>query len=197
MQQLSVVDVIRDEGVSASRSLRSRPGGERLLTALRGREAEHVVAFKLDRLFRNALDALQQIEAWDKSGVALHLLDMGGTSLNTGTAMGRMFLTMTAAFAELERNLISERTRLALETKRSRHEAYSPTPFGFERVDDGLVANDDEQRVLAQMRKWRAEGSSLRTIVGELQRQGVATKRGGQWHAATVRYMLLNETHEN
>jgi DNA invertase Pin-like site-specific DNA recombinase len=39
---------------------------------------------------------------------------MGGQTLNTATAMGRMFLTMTVAFAELERNLIAERTQAAL-----------------------------------------------------------------------------------
>ncbi len=39
---------------------------------------------------------------------------MGGQTLNTATAMGRMLLTMTVAFAELERNLIAERTQAAL-----------------------------------------------------------------------------------
>jgi DNA invertase Pin-like site-specific DNA recombinase len=34
---------------------------------------------------------------------------MGGQTLNMATAMGRMFLTMAAAFAELARNLIAER----------------------------------------------------------------------------------------
>lgn len=197
MQHLEVARVIRDEGVSASKLLRNRPGGELLLAALCACEVQDVVALKLDRLFRNALDALQQIEAWDRAGVTLHLLDMGGASLNTGTAMGRMFLTMTAAFAELERNLISERTRLALELKRSKREAYSQTPFGFERVDDSLVINDSEQRILAQMREWRAGGTSLRAIARELEHRRVATKRGGEWHAATVRYMLRNELHRN
>ena len=36
----------------------------------------------------------------------MHLLDMGGMALNTGTAMGRMWLTMLAGFAEFERNLM-------------------------------------------------------------------------------------------
>lgn len=69
-----------------------------------------MVALKLDRRFRDAADALVQTRVWDRAGIALHVVDMGGQSLNTASSMGRMFLTMTAAFAELERNLISERT---------------------------------------------------------------------------------------
>jgi len=38
--------------------------------------------------------------------------------------MGRMFLTMTAAFAELERNLIAERTEAALQYKKSKRQVY-------------------------------------------------------------------------
>ena len=55
----------------------------------------------LDRLFRDAEDALRQTKAWDKAGIALHLVDMGGSGMNTASAMGRMFLTLMAA--ELER----------------------------------------------------------------------------------------------
>ena len=70
----------------------------------------HIVALKLDRLFRDAADALHQSRAWDKAEIALHLVDMGGQSLNTASAMGRFFLNMMAGVAELERNLIAERT---------------------------------------------------------------------------------------
>src|SRR6266576_5058844 len=69
---------------------------------------------KLDRLFRDAEDALRQTKAWDRTGISLHLVDIGGQSMNTGSAMGRMFLTLMAGFAELERNLIAERTTAVL-----------------------------------------------------------------------------------
>ncbi len=38
---------------------------------------------------------------WDKTGVALHLLDMGGQTVDTGSAMGRFFMTVMAGAAEL------------------------------------------------------------------------------------------------
>ena len=67
-----------------------------------------VVAAKLDRLFRDAADCLNMSRRWDDAEVGLHLIDMG---IDTRSAMGRAFLTMAAGFAELERNLIGERTK--------------------------------------------------------------------------------------
>jgi len=115
---LDIVEEIREEGVSGAKPLAARPGGERLLALLAKKKAKHVVALKLDRLFRDAEDALRQTKAWDKAEIALHLVDMEGQILNTATAMGRFFLNMMAAFAELERNLIAERTAAALAHKK-------------------------------------------------------------------------------
>jgi len=74
---------------------------------------------KLDRLFRNATDALQKSAEWDKAKLALHILDMDGSNIDTASAVGKMFFTMTAGFAEMERNLISERTKAALSFKKA------------------------------------------------------------------------------
>lgn len=81
-------EVIREEGVSAAKPLATRPGGERPLQLVARKKVKHVVALKLDRLFRDAEDALHQTKAWDKAGIALHLVDMGGQTLNTATAWG-------------------------------------------------------------------------------------------------------------
>jgi site-specific DNA recombinase len=123
---LDLVGIVRDEGVSAGKTFASRRGGAEVL-ALRAR---HIVALKLDRLFRNTADALTEATSWDKAGVGLHLIDVHGSTVNTKTAMGRMFFTMMAGFAELERGLISERTASAMQTKKARGEAVSGPTLG-------------------------------------------------------------------
>ena len=122
MTGLDLVAVVRDEGVSGGNPIATRDGGVEMIRLVRTRKVTHVIALKLDRLFRDAADCLTQTRSWDRAGVALHLLDMGGQAINTATAMGRMFLTMAAGFAELERNLIGERTASALQVKKSRRE---------------------------------------------------------------------------
>jgi DNA invertase Pin-like site-specific DNA recombinase len=107
LRGLDLIAIYREEGVSAKTPLRKRPQGAELVEALSRKRARHVVAVKLDRLFRNAADALNQTEQWDKAKCALHVIDMGGSAIDTTSAMGRMFFTMAAAFAEMERNLTS------------------------------------------------------------------------------------------
>lgn len=192
---LKLAAVIREEGVSAGTALSSRPGGEELLRLLKEREAEHVIALKLDRLFRDAEDALRQSRLWDRAGIALHIIDWGGATLNTASAMGRMFLTMSAAFAELEKNLISERTISALTHKKRHRVAYGPTPFGYDRVGDRLIECEREQAVIQMIRGWSGEHWSLHKIARELNDRGISGKAGGKWHASTVRYVLGNELH--
>jgi DNA invertase Pin-like site-specific DNA recombinase len=192
LNDLEPVAMIREEGVSGAKPLAIRPGGEELLHLVTKKKAYHVVAMKLDRLFRDAADALNQTKAWDKAGIALHLVDMGGQALNTASAMGRFFLNVMAGFAELERNLIAERTELALAHKKSHLEAYAPTPYGFNRDGDTLKQNPQELKAVAQIREWRAAGWSLGKIARELTRQSIPTKRGGAWYPATVKYLLEN-----
>lgn len=192
MTGLEPVAVIREEGVSGAKPLGIRPGGGELLAQVGGKMARHVVALKLDRLFRDAADALNQTRAWDKAGVALHLVDMGGQTLNTATAMGRFFLNVMAGFAELERNLIAERTGTAMAHKKSHRKAYAPTPYGYDREGDALKQNPGELETVAQIQQWRADGWTLGKIAQELTRRRIPTKKGGYWYPGTVKYLLEN-----
>ena len=187
---LSVVAVLREEAISGTVPMAERPEGRKLVELVTTGRVSNVVALKLDRLFRSAVDALQTTAEWDRRGVSLHLVDMGGQSLNTGSAMGRMMLTMMAGFAQFERDLTAERTKAALAHKKSNNAAYSPTPFGKIREGEMLLDDDAEQSVLARIRAMRAEGLPLRGIADRLNVEGIASKRGRIWHASTVGYIL-------
>lgn len=189
---LEIVEFIREEGVSASKPLGTRPGGSRLVETLTRKKASHVVALKLDRLFRDAVDALSKSREWDLAGVALHLVDMGGQTINTRSAMGRFFLSTMASFAELERNLIAERTSTALAHKKNNGEAYGPTPLGYVREGDLLEREEEELSLVADIKARKEAGWSLRKIAGWLNGTGAPTKQGGRWYASTVRYVLQN-----
>ena len=199
MKGFDLVGLIRDEGVSAGKPLGDRDGGQGLLRSAAFKGTSHVIAMKLDRLFRNAGDALQVVEDWDKAGIALHLVDQGGSAMDTSSAMGKFMLTVLAGVAEMERNLGRERTTAALAEKRARGEKTGGTvPYGWDAVpceafDSGaikLVPNAQEQAVINQMHRLRQEGSALAGIVRRLNRDGVPTKTGARWHPETVRGIL-------
>lgn len=193
---LELVQLVREEGVSGAKALDTRPGGKDLLELASARRVHHVIALKLDRLFRDAQDALYQTRNWDRAGIALHLVDLGGQSINTHSAIGRMLLTLLAAFAELERNLISERTAAALAHKKRHGQVYGAVPFGFERRGQTLIPIAQEQVIVRIMRSWRDAGQSYRQIAAALNDREIPAKTGGlRWHATTVRKILLNSLH--
>jgi len=194
---LEIVDVIREEGVSASKPLALRPGGIRLINALKSGKADNVVALKLDRLFRSTEDALRQTTEWDSEGVGVHFVDMGGNQINTKSAMGKILLTLLAAFAEFERTLIAERTAAALAHKKQRRKVYNHAPYGFVCEGDQLVPVDSEQRVLRQIFEMRKQGLSLFKIAERLNDFGVPAKRGGKWHQGTLGNIVNNELYRD
>lgn len=182
-----------DSGVSGSVPLAERPQGAELLAALARGEVQHVLAFKLDRLFRDAVDCLRTVRQWDDAGTAMHLVDLGGQAVNTGSAVGRFFLGMLAGVAELERNLIAERTSAALRHKVARGERVGAPPYGYAATGEGTtwVPVPEEQAVIERIRDLRRGGlKSLARVADTLNREGVPTKRGARWHAATIRSAL-------
>ena len=83
-----------------------RPVFNALLTRLS--EGDTLVVTKLDRLARNTREGIDVIEGLFDKGVKVHVLNVG---LLENTTMGRFFLTTLLAVAEMERNLIIERTQ--------------------------------------------------------------------------------------
>lgn len=189
---LDLVRIVQDpEAISGGIPLHNREGGAEVLRMIAAGEVSQVVALKLDRLFRSAKDCLTHIENWQEKGVSLHLVDMGGQSVNSGSGPGKLFVTMLAGFAEFERKLISERTEAALRHKRETGRVYSAvTPYGYQRKEDRLVPVEAEQKVIAKMKLLRSRGKSLHQIAAKLNEDNIATRKGGKWHASTVTYII-------
>lgn len=72
------------------------------------REGDILVVTKLDRLARSVANLLEIVTRLQGKGVSLRILAMG---LDTGTATGRMMLTIVGAIAQFEREMMLERQR--------------------------------------------------------------------------------------
>src|SRR5262249_15854474 len=179
MKGLDLAETFEDPGISAGKPLASRPAGSRLLTAAKKTKAVVVVA-KLDRLFRSVADAASIIADFEKKRIQLVAITEG---FDTTNPYGRAMAQMARVFAELERAMIRERTRGAMSVKRARGERIrGHAPFGWEFDLGGrLVANANEQQIIAYMRQLRAEDMSYRGIASRLGHEGIPSKRGGQW----------------
>jgi DNA invertase Pin-like site-specific DNA recombinase len=170
MHGLKLDDVIVEERVSGSVPVAERPAGGPLFARLM--KGDVVIAPKLDRLFRSALDALTLVEDLRKRGVALHLLDLGGDI--SGKGLSKLFLTIAAAFAEAERDRIRERIGQVKADQKARGRYLGGTaPFGYRVGQAGeLVPHEGEQKAIREMKRLRAQGKALRPIAEAMRAKG-------------------------
>jgi DNA invertase Pin-like site-specific DNA recombinase len=161
--------------VGSAKNLSGRPLLRDLLDRLDAGEAEVLVVAKADRLARNTVELLGIAERAKRGGWALVLLDL---EIDTTTPAGWFVLTAMAAVSQLERDLISQRTREALAAKAAQgHRLGRPSTL------------DTDTKVLVHA--LRAAGLSLRAIAAELEAAEVLTATGRtRWSAQQVSQVL-------
>lgn len=142
------------EEESASGAWNARPGLQRVLTAARKGKVDCVVVWKLDRWGRSSLDVLANIQALSDAGCRFVVVSQGIDIKPGGDAMSRLMLTVLAAVAEFERDLIRERTKLGMARARARGAQMGPP----------RKEGPDPDRV----RELRSQGRSWSQIATEL-----------------------------
>lgn len=100
-----------DAGISGKTHASQRPEFQRLLERIR--EGETLVVAKLDRLGRDAVDVLNTVRELQARKVRVIVHQLGSTDLTSPA--GKLLLTMLSAVAEMERDLLIERTQAGLE----------------------------------------------------------------------------------
>ncbi len=173
---LTVVGWYSDEGISG-KAISNRPALAEAVAAVEAREAGSLIVAKLDRLSRSVSDASVLLDRANRHGWAILSADL---AVDQTTPAGEAAASMMIVFSQLERRLISQRTKDALAAKRAagvRLGRPSQTPA----------------EVTARIVAASAEGKSLRLIAAELTEAGIPTARGGQWRASTVRAVLQSQ----
>lgn len=178
LQEAELTEVIVDAGESAKNL--DRPGMECILELVRSGEVDTVIVAKSDRLTRSVRDLADLLELFQRKGVSLVSV---AESLDTGSAAGRLVLNIMVSVSQWEREAIGERTRDALQRKRSRREFLGNYSYGFHLCADGKTVEPDpaEQRVRKTITRLREQGRSLRQIVAYLNRERRFTRRGSPW----------------
>lgn len=158
---------VEDAGQSAATL--DRPGIREALDLLTTGKASVLVAAKIDRLSRSILDFATLTDRAERDGWSLVALDAG---FDMTTASGRMMVGVLSVFAAYERDLIAERTRKALASRKAQGRPVS---------GPGL---SDEVRVwLSELRR---QGLTYQAIADKLNTEGVPTARRGIWYPSTV-----------
>ena len=186
---LQVVEVIVDGGESAGTL--NRPGLRRAVEMVEAGEADVIVATKGDRISRNLRDLLNLAATLAEHGASIATAD--GT-FDTTTPVGKAMTQMQGVFAELERELIAQRTREGMAAAKAKGVRLGRPPFGY-MVEDGRLVPDpskaaelERRRAIAErIEQMHGEGMTLRQIAEAFTAEHVPTATGrGTWTAAAV-----------
>lgn len=164
--------------IESGKSHKNRPQLQAALDECRRRKARLVIA-KLDRLARNVAFIAGLMEA----GVEFRAVDMPEAN--------KLMLHMMAAFAEHERDAISQRTRAALAAAKARGVRLGTA--GRDRARENQAAADAFAASMAdKLADLRACGvTSYEAVARTLNQEGIPTASGGRWFRATVRKLML------
>ena len=136
-------DIIVEEGVSGGIPLWDRPRGRVLKQRLSTGKYNNLISMKLDRMFRVTTDMLTTIDELADAGISIHIVDMEGEALDTSTSIGRFFLTIMGAMAEMERGLISERTQEGMNQLKATHQKFTQSVYGW---DVGISSGEEPEQ---------------------------------------------------
>jgi DNA invertase Pin-like site-specific DNA recombinase len=135
---------IYTEKMSGTRN--DRPELERCLDALR--KGDTLVVYKLDRLGRSTFKLLELTEELSKRGIEFESLQDG---IDTSTPVGRAMFRMLAVLAEMERDIIVERTQAGLKAARARGRIGGRPPVPKKDVERALKLYETGEYSVAEI----------------------------------------------
>ena len=168
-----LVEVKVDRGLSGGRC-DNRPALQEALKAVS--RGDSLVVYSLSRLARSTRDTLMIAEALERRGADLVSLS---ERIDTTSSTGKMVFRMLAVLSEFERDVISERTSMAMAHLRSTGKYTGGfEPYGSRCVAGCLEVIPEELRVIKVIHQLRNEGVSLRGISKRLAEISVTTRTG-------------------
>jgi DNA invertase Pin-like site-specific DNA recombinase len=148
------------------------------------------VASKLDRMFRNTLDALQMLQTFRDRKIDIILADLSAEPI-TGEGVGKLVFGLMAMFADFARDRIHTRTQEGRRAKKARGGLISyPPPYGFSAVGKGkdamLVVNEAEQEPVRLILDLSKEMRPYR-LMKELEQRGYRDRLGKPFNLTQIK----------
>ena len=182
-QSITIVEEFRDEGVSGTRELASRPGLAALLDRLEHNGVRLVVVERADRLARDLLVGEVIVGQFRKDGV--RVVDASGTNLTAegGDPTRVLIRQVLGAVSQFEKAVLVLKLRAARDRMRRRTgRCEGRRPFGY--YPHELQAVD----MIRALRRKRRDGSplSFADVADRLNALSISTRTGVAWSAGSV-----------
>lgn len=179
--------IFEDAGYSGKNT--DRPQFQKMMSQIRAGGFTHLLVWKIDRISRNLLDFASVYKELKDLGV---VFVSKNEQFDTSTAMGEAMLKIILVFAELERNMTSERVTAAMISRASNGQWNGGRiPFGYDYdPDSGFSFNAAEKDTVLLMHDLYEEHRSLINVARALNSKKLFTRYGNQWSETTVSIIL-------
>ena len=177
-------EIFEDAGYSGKNT--DRPAFQEMMQRTRKGEFTHILVWKIDRISRNLLDFAEMYEELQELRVTFVSKN---EQFDTSTAIGEAMLKIILVFAELERNMTSERVTAAMISRACNGQWNGGrVPYGYdydpERKEFSI--REDEERICQLLKKDYLESKSLTHTARFLNESGFKTRADAEWSPTAV-----------
>jgi DNA invertase Pin-like site-specific DNA recombinase len=163
-----------DDGGYSGGSM-DRPALQQLLEDVGAGKVDVVVVYKIDRLTRSLSDFAKIVDVLDAADASFVSVTQ---AFSTTTSMGRLTLNVLLSFAQFEREVAAERIRDKVAASKAKGMWMGGgVPLGYEVKDRKLIVVPEEAATVRDIMRRYLEADSIRTLVEELRRVGIVSKR--------------------
>jgi len=191
---IELIQIFKDEGISGSKELEDRPGLFGLFDFIEdGRDIEGVLIFKLDRLARDLYIQEHLIKKLELLNI--ELISIKEPDLSSKDPMRKAFRQFMGIVSELEKAFITMRLSAGRINKAQKGGyAGGATALGYISKNKKLKIDREQAEIIRMIFKMkRYKKMSLRGIARELNERGIPTSGDkGKWHGRTIKYILEN-----
>ena len=179
-----------DEGISGTKK-EKREGLLSMVAACERGTIDMIITKSISRFARNTTDCLELVRKLLDLNIYIYFEK---ENLNTGSMESELMLSILSGLAESESMSISENEKWGIK-RRFQNGTFiiSYPPYGYANVDGEMVIVPEQAEIVKQIFADTLAGKSTHAIADELNKRGVATKRGGHWTPGTVNGIIGNE----
>ena len=179
-QDIRIVKIYREAGVSGTKELENRPALLEMMQALHGNGVKLVLVEKLDRLARDLM--IQETIIGDLRKYGFELVSVAEPDLCRDDPTRKLMRQIFGAISEYEKTMIVIKLRGARQRKKARTgRCEGRKPYGH---------YPGEKRVVERMRALRKEGLGFDRLAVRLTEEGYRTRKGTAWHGFGVNRIL-------
>lgn len=182
--------IFEDAGYSGKNT--DRPKFQEMMSQIRAGGFTHLLVWKIDRISRNLLDFATMYNELKDLGV---VFVSKNEQFDTSTAMGEAMLKIILVFAELERNMTSERVTATMISRASNglwNGGRVPYGYDWDSEDKEFSFNTDEYNIAHMIHDLYEEERSLVRESRILNAKGYRTRAGNEWNPVSLHIILRN-----